>query len=99
MNIQECRDINAQESTGVQIGTLGHKLWICVDGQCVLRIKSPKIGLTDLRIDQNLVEAAPALLKACQSAIELLHNPDNFPDCQPTYGMLRGAVSQALKEE
>ncbi len=45
----ELRDYEAKEITGVQIGILGHKLWVCVDGVAVLRIKSPKIELTDLR--------------------------------------------------
>ena len=46
-------DLEAQEVVGVQIGTLGHKLWVCVDGVCVLRVKSPKVELTDQRVDLN----------------------------------------------
>jgi len=42
-------DYEAEETVGVQIGALGHKLWVCVDGVCVLRVRSPKIELTDLR--------------------------------------------------
>ena len=42
-------DITADEVVGVQIGTLGHKLWVCVDGACVLRVTSPIIELDDLR--------------------------------------------------
>jgi len=57
----ECRDIVADKGTGVQIGTFGHKLWVCVDGQCVLRIKSPEIELTDLRISK--ASAIPAWSK------------------------------------
>ena len=48
----ECRDIVADQITGVQIGTMGHKLWVCVDGSCVLRIRSPEIELTDMRDGQ-----------------------------------------------
>jgi len=44
------RDIVAEEIVGVQIGSLGHRLWICVDGQAVLRVKSPVIEFSDLRI-------------------------------------------------
>ncbi len=47
------RDIVAKEITGVQIGTFGHKLWVCVDGKAVLRVKSPEIEFIDLRITQK----------------------------------------------
>ena len=45
-------DYEAKEITGVQIGTLGRKLWVCIDGVAVLRIKSPSIELLDLRITE-----------------------------------------------
>ena len=45
----ELRDFDATEVVGVQIGTLGHKLWICIDGIAVLRVNSPKIELEDMR--------------------------------------------------
>ncbi len=45
------RDIDAIEITGVQIGTFGHKLWVCVDGECVLRVRSPEISLDDMRLE------------------------------------------------
>ncbi len=45
----ELRDFEAKEITGVQIGELGHKLWVCIDGVAVLRIISPVIQLDDLR--------------------------------------------------
>jgi len=44
----ELRDYEATHITGVQIGTLGHKLWVCIDGVAVLRIKSPVIQLEDM---------------------------------------------------
>ncbi len=44
------QDYNANETVCVQIGTLGRKLWVCIDGVCVLRIKSPDITLNDFRI-------------------------------------------------
>jgi hypothetical protein len=53
-------DITAEEITGVQIGQLGHKLWVCVDGQCVLRVKSPKIELDDQRKINECLTATEA---------------------------------------
>lgn len=43
------QDYKATEVVGVQIGTLGHKLWVCIDGIAVLRVFAPKIQLTDMR--------------------------------------------------
>ena len=48
--------------------------------------------------DALLIASAPDLLQACQAAIELLENPTNFKDCQPAYGLLRGAVNRATKK-
>jgi len=48
----ELRDINkTEEVVGIQISPEGHRIWVCVDGQCVLRIKNPsgKVQLTDMR--------------------------------------------------
>ena len=45
----ELVDYEAKQVVGVQIGTTGHKLWVCVDGIAVLRVKSPLIILTDSR--------------------------------------------------
>lgn len=45
----ELQDYVAKEIVGVQIGESGHKLWVCIDGVAVLRVKSPKIELTDYR--------------------------------------------------
>lgn len=51
------QDYQATEVVGVQIGQFGHKLWICIDGVAVLRVRSPKIDLTDLRsLDQEQSE-------------------------------------------
>jgi hypothetical protein len=44
------RDYEANEVVGVQIGTLGHRLWVCIDGVAVLRLRAPKIDLEDMRI-------------------------------------------------
>lgn len=43
------QDYTAKEIVGVQIGILGHKLWVCIDGVAVLRVKAPKIHLEDMR--------------------------------------------------
>lgn len=45
------QDYKASEVVGVQIGTFGHKLWVCIDGVAVLRVHAPKIELTDMRED------------------------------------------------
>lgn len=45
----ELRDYDAKEIVGVQIGQRGHKLWVCIDGVAVLRVKSPRIDLKDMR--------------------------------------------------
>jgi hypothetical protein len=49
----ELRDFEANKIVGVQIGTAGHKLWVCIDGVAVLRVKSPRIQLEDLRINKD----------------------------------------------
>ncbi|KKN77748.1 hypothetical protein LCGC14_0357220 [marine sediment metagenome] len=46
----ELQDFDAKGAVGVQIGTLGHKLWVCVDGAAVLRVNAPKIELEDMRL-------------------------------------------------
>ena len=43
------QDYEAKEGVGVEIGVTGHKLWICIDGVAVLRVKAPMIQLTDMR--------------------------------------------------
>jgi hypothetical protein len=40
-------DIIAKQITGIQISE--HMLWVCVDGACILRVKSPEFDFTDLR--------------------------------------------------
>jgi hypothetical protein len=47
--MNEFRDIISEVITGVQIDHKGHGLWVCVDGSCVLRIRSPEIYLDDMR--------------------------------------------------
>ena len=44
----ELIDYEAKEVVGVQIGSTRHKLWICIDGAAVLRIKSPFITFEDM---------------------------------------------------
>lgn len=46
---KELVDIQAEEVTGIQINYTGTKLWVCVDGQCILRVNSPEIELLDSR--------------------------------------------------
>ena len=46
----DLQDYEASEVVGVQIGSLGHKLWVCIDGVSVLRVRAPKITFDDLRI-------------------------------------------------
>lgn len=46
-------DYEAKEIVGVQIGALGHKLWICLDGVAILRVKAPQITLDDSRSNAN----------------------------------------------
>jgi hypothetical protein len=43
------QDYEASSITGVQIGTRGHKLWVCIDGVAVLRVGSPRIDFEDMR--------------------------------------------------
>lgn len=43
------QDYTASQVVGVQIGTLGHKLWVCIDGVAVLRVNAPEIMLEDMR--------------------------------------------------
>ena len=45
----ELRDFEANTAVGVEIGHSGHKLWVCIDGVAVLRVKAPEIHLTDMR--------------------------------------------------
>lgn len=47
------QDYHANDITGVQIGQLGHKLWVCIDGVAVLRVVSPTIELEDMRKAEN----------------------------------------------
>jgi hypothetical protein len=43
------RDLQARHAVGVQVGTHGRRLWVCVDGVAVLRVKAPVIHLEDMR--------------------------------------------------
>jgi len=43
------QDYEAIYGVGIEIGHTGHKLWVCIDGVAVLRVKAPFIQLTDMR--------------------------------------------------
>jgi hypothetical protein len=43
------QDYEAEHGVGVQIGSTGHKLWVCIDGVAALRVKAPRIELEDNR--------------------------------------------------
>jgi hypothetical protein len=49
--MHELRDITGAEVVGIQVSPLGDKIWVCVDGQCVLRVSRIMQGveLTDSR--------------------------------------------------
>lgn len=51
----ELRDFIAKEIVGIQISPESHRIWVCVDGQCILRVKIPtgKVELTDMRIGES----------------------------------------------
>lgn len=59
-------DYDAHEVTGVQIGQLGHKVWVCVDGVAVLRVRTPLVELMDNRgkedVDTDLDEIFPKVV-------------------------------------
>ena len=83
----ELRDLEAKHVVGVQIGELGHKLWVCVDGVAVLRVNAPRIELTDHRI---MTDAEPEANIAEQvgqfRSGALVHRkgdgPEQFPEIQ-----------------
>ena len=49
----ERQDYEAEMAVGVEIGHTGHKLWVCIDGVAVLRVKAPYINLNDMREDKD----------------------------------------------
>jgi len=61
-------DLKAETCTGVQIDVTGKKLWVCVDGACVLRVKTPEIVLTD---DRKIPEPFERLLRIVDILDEL----------------------------
>jgi hypothetical protein len=53
------RDLEAKEFIGIQIAS--DRIWVCVDGQCVLRVKGTReIGVIDSRQDSNEKENGDA---------------------------------------
>jgi len=60
----QLQDYEAKVGVGVTIGVLGHKLWVCVDGVAVLRIKAPEIMLEDMReSESDVLEALEGLIE------------------------------------
>lgn len=49
----ELRDYDAKQVVGVRIDSLGDKIWVCVDGACVLRVNAPAIEFTDDRLPRQ----------------------------------------------
>lgn len=74
------RDMVAEHVVGVQIGTLGHKLWVCVDGEAVLRVKAPAIEFTDLRVECAEGDLLGEALEACKVALAFFDAADAVPD-------------------
>lgn len=49
MEALELRDMRAKEIVGFQVD-LSNRVWVCIDGQCVLRVVGAKnVEITDLR--------------------------------------------------
>lgn len=68
-------DYKAQEVVGVQIGSLGHKLWICIDGVSVLRVIAPQIDFADLRVSTNDVRTCAEQVLSTFKNYNRLHQP------------------------
>ena len=52
MRILQQRDLKAEESVGFQVDSR-NRVWVCVDGQCVLRVVgAQRVEITDLRVDE-----------------------------------------------
>lgn len=38
----------------IQVGHQGHKIWLCADGQCIVRIwRASNVSVEDLRINES----------------------------------------------
>ena len=101
MSEHELRDVEAKEGVGVQIGAAGHRLWVCIDGQCVLRVKAPRIELEDQRANALAginPEAVPDLGEACEAALYSLEcyvKRDPSSLTTPTIDELKAALAKA----
>jgi hypothetical protein len=51
----------------------------------------------DTSVRRDTIAASPELLAAAKMAIDFIEHPGKYPDCQPVYGLLRGAVFKATK--
>jgi hypothetical protein len=48
--VHELRDMKADETVGIQVDGR-NRVWVCIDGQCVLRVVGAKhVEMTDLRM-------------------------------------------------
>jgi len=81
----ELRDYDAKEGVGVQIGSLGHKLWVCVDGICVLRVNAPTIDITDQRLNVKQHSMEELTGKTREEIIEILGEPDDIATTSRKY--------------
>lgn len=90
----ELCDYDANHVVGVQIGELGHKLWVCIDGVAVLRVNAPLIELTDHRLGVHTVAVNSDLLAACKTMRDRLVNLQKSSFDVP---MLDKAIAKAEK--
>lgn len=61
------QDFSNVKSLGVQISTDGQRVWVCVNGQCVLRAKG--IEVLDVRDDRILHEAVEEPARGSDDAL------------------------------
>lgn len=52
-------DYQDVKSVGIQISTDGQRLWLCIDGECVLRVKGIQepVGILDGRVRSEEAES------------------------------------------
>jgi hypothetical protein len=54
MSDESLRDFYNVDAVGIQTDTKGQRLWVCIDGQCILRIKGIKtLEILDNRIRES----------------------------------------------
>ena len=81
------RDLDAEQITGVQIEN--KKLWVCVDGECVLRVRTPEIEVTDNRDIWLTATEAAELLKIPVSVFRNLCSRGQGPESSVVNGTNR----------